>query len=959
MRARWLVVSLVFALIFALGGLAGPVFAASNALIHVPQEASLDVAIGRVTDGGVIEIAAGTYASPANGFFINNARKGFVVRAALGATVAIDGGGSRKLLRFINSNTSRGKRVTFQRIGFQNGYSADVNVAGGVTLSAAEAVFQQCQFVNNRAASAVTGGGAVKAIFGSTATFTNCSFRGNSSPLRGGALVVRNSTVTLQGGDMVGNRTNLPGHHPNSFGGAVMVLDGTLNVTNVRFEGNQAGWTGGAIYAIGNWDKGSTVTVSRSTFINNQAAPDPCCVNPLATSGGAIHAEDLAAVRITGSLFQGNGADFGGAVDNYRADVEIHGSVFQANAGEVGGALAAESSDFADPSTGNGAINRRSARLVVGQSLLQGGGAKTPVTGGCILASGDTNRMYGSGGVAQAGTLAGNRATVQILGSVLSDCDVQVAGDGSGGMGGALVADLIDLDLEDSMVLDSDARSGGTGNGVGGGLALRQESNARIVNTTFAGDTAQRWGGAVFLSGSTIQTDRGRFYGNRVGPSNGGDPKGAALYSIPLTNPARPRNVAGLISNSTFAESADIFIWDVDPASGPINDIRYGGNRFGVAFSGQLVYGDSLAAPGGLGVTGLNTLVVSRGSRGSTPKSFAPNTQVLGGHEGDLRAVPSPSSVGAGATATTSYLAYAWTGSTAAVGTLGLGKKWGLLEVPPGIYILTVNGAPAATANTAASCTAGSSLCLAADRFRAEVTWKNGGASQAAHAVSLSGDTGSFWFVDPANVELVVKVLDGRGVNGSFWVFYGGLTNLAYTLTVTDTATGAVKIYNNPAGKFASAGDTGAFPAPGAAGTAVAEEADEEGLLQVAESEPGLSEAAASCAAGATSLCLNGSRFQVQLNWKDFSGKSGVGQAVPLTGDTGYFWFTAQSNVEVIVKVLDGRGLNGHFWVFYGALSNLEYTITVTDTQTGVRKTYTNPAKRFSSQGDTEAIPAG
>src|SRR4051794_26947655 len=158
MRARWIVVSLLL----ALGGLAGPSFAASNALIHVPQEATLDAAIGRVTDGGVIEISAGTYPSPANGFFINNARKGFVVRAASGATVVIDGGGSRKLLRFINSNTARGKRVTFQRIIFQNGYSADINVAGGVTLSAAEAVFQQCQFVNNRAVSAATGGGAVK-----------------------------------------------------------------------------------------------------------------------------------------------------------------------------------------------------------------------------------------------------------------------------------------------------------------------------------------------------------------------------------------------------------------------------------------------------------------------------------------------------------------------------------------------------------------------------------------------------------------------------------------------------------------------------------------------------------------------------------------------------------------------------------------------------------------------------
>ena len=49
-------------------------------------------------------------------------------------------------------------------------------------------------------------------------------------------------------------------------------------------------------------------------------------------------------------------------------------------------------------------------------------------------------------------------------------------------------------------------------------------------------------------------------------------------------------------------------------------------------------------------------------------------------------------------------------------------------------------------------------------------------------------------------------------------------------------------------------------------------------------------------------------------------GTSGRGAAVPLTGDTGYFWFFNSANVELIVKVLDGRTVNGQFWVFYGAL---------------------------------------
>src|SRR4030095_15588624 len=114
-------------------------------------------------------------------------------------------------------------------------------------------------------------------------------------------------------------------------------------------------------------------------------------------------------------LFYRNRADTGGAVDLYRADVEIQGSVFQANQttllkpeGGVGGAISAFSSDHADASTGSGAINRRASRLVVTQSLVQGGGevARASVLGGCLFAAGDNARVTGTGGVPAAGALA-------------------------------------------------------------------------------------------------------------------------------------------------------------------------------------------------------------------------------------------------------------------------------------------------------------------------------------------------------------------------------------------------------------------------------------------------------------------------------------------------------------------------------------------------------------------------
>ncbi len=86
-------------------------------------------------------------------------------------------------------------------------------------------------------------------------------------------------------------------------------------------------------------------------------------------------------------------------------------------------------------------------------------------------------------------------------------------------------------------------------------------------------------------------------------------------------------------------------------------------------------------------------------------------------------------------------------------------------------------------------------------------------------------------------------------------------------------------------------------------------------------------------------------------------GRSGRGIARSLTDDTGYFWFFSESNVELIVKALDGRAINGNFWIFYGALSNVEYTLKVTDTRTGKVKRYRNPRGRFASRGDTQAFP--
>ena len=295
----------------------------------------------------------------------------------------------------------------------------------------------------------------------------------------------------------------------------------------------------------------------------------------------------------------------------------------------------------------------------------------------------------------------------------------------------------------------------------------------------------------------------------------------------------------------------------------------------------------------------------------------------------------------------------------------------------PGTYGVTLTalnafGSSAAThAVTVTSCAAGAeTLCLSDGRFRVQVAWsvpaqQRSGIGQ---AVPLTTDTGYFWFFTSTNVELVVKVLDASGVNQHFWVFYGALSNVQYTITVTDTVTGAVKTYENPSGTIASHGDTSAFPsdsavatpaeAPSAAGIETRSTEELYGMYAVlSQATASPAGAGAGCTQGSTTLCLSQARFQVSVDWEVPSqNRSGFGTAVPVTADTGYFWFFSEANVELMIKVLDARTVNQHFWVFYGALSNVKYTITVRDTQTGAVKTYVNESGNQSSRADTSAF---
>ena len=687
-------------------------------LIRVPQDvASLQDAIDQAQDTDVIEIAAGTYPSPAGGFQINNKQTTFTIRAATGATVVLDGGNAREVLRFQNTDPQLGGHVTFAGLIFRNGFSNTLGLTAGVTMQRATGTFTDCRFEDNDTIEPATIGAGVQVAIGSNANFTRCVWQGNTALFFGGAMGLEEaSTAVIEDSQFIGNLANLPNHNVTSSGGAIHVGNSTLTVDRTRFEGNESGFAGGAIFAIGLWDdpNGSNLTVRNSTFVDNKAERHPTVSSPFPTEGGAIHTEDLVITRISDSLFAGNEAHDGAGVNLYRAETEVQASVFRGNhalGGEaagsksLGGQISAISNDVSDASTNFGAINRRPAQLTITDSYFQGRFGAVGVSGdvgGCIFAAGDTNRAFGLGGVAQEGTLADNRAVVSITDSILYDCDVQEHTIGGSGVGGGMAVDLVDLTLLDTGILGCDAI--GLGNGSGGGLALLSHSHVELQRVTLAGNSAGRFGGGLFAQGVDLEVSDSIWIANEVSPGVSEEcfpSNGAGVFSAPfLASGGRTQQDAtGFIQNSLFSGNVGLPIFEDDRTNGPINDMQYDGNDFYSDFFSGAVYTSSVNPPPAICVTAavLNDHVVTRNGGPATTKSLVDNTDLVQEPlEAVLQRAPpyvrAVNAEGDPAPPEPAFLGMVWSGGAATLNGNPLGGNAAMAEAPAGSYTLLVAG---------------------------------------------------------------------------------------------------------------------------------------------------------------------------------------------------------------------------------------------------------------------------
>jgi hypothetical protein len=113
------------------------------------------------------------------------------------------------------------------------------------------------------------------------------------------------------------------------------------------------------------------------------------------------------------------------------------------------------------------------------------------------------------------------------------------------------------------------------------------------------------------------------------------------------------------------------------------------------------------------------------------------------------------------------------------------------------------NEASATTSGLTTACVAGpQTLCINGGWFKVELDWHIAdgtvGNGQAV-PVPSAPDSGLFYFFGPANIEMLIKVLNACvPAFDRYWVFFAATTNVEFVVVVTDTRNGTTRAYYNP-----------------------------------------------------------------------------------------------------------------------------------------------------------------
>ena len=243
-------------------------------------------------------------------------------------------------------------------------------------------------------------------------------------------------------------------------------------------------------------------------------------------------------------------------------------------------------------------------------------------------------------------------------------------------------------------------------------------------------------------------------------------------------------------------------------------------------------------------------------------------------------------------------------------------------------------------------------VCLGPNgRYAVEVAWRTATGSGAAKPLPISTIAATFGLTNLAENDVTV-LLSGPGQSE---LTFAATTGAEIRFEVFDKATGAIRTFTKPAGRFASGRFVVAQTSAEGADLAAAEREEVDALPSERTAGSPVPSGAPACVPTNRVLCLLGGRFRAEF--ETAQGNSQAGLALLRTDQSGAFALSTEpENPFVTLSMIDGTPSNGKFWVYLGGLSSTGYRITITDLSTAAIRTYTNPAGRLQSRADRQAF---
>lgn len=244
---------------------------------------------------------------------------------------------------------------------------------GAIYIYNRTAYINNSKFISNTALSNA-GGAIYNQLNSSNLNIDNSIFDSNTAATNGGSLALYNGKTNINNSIFTNGASNNGGliyiqgitnvvtiinskfsnSKSNTNGGAISILQGTLNIQNSEFSNNRADSTGGAI-RVQDSNTWSSFSLNSSKFNNNSAGAGGAIAivsgnytsstiinseftnNKAFNHGGAVYSVSINS-NISNSTFINNNAEYGGAVWNSK-NLAINTSKIFNNSAQFGGAI--------------------------------------------------------------------------------------------------------------------------------------------------------------------------------------------------------------------------------------------------------------------------------------------------------------------------------------------------------------------------------------------------------------------------------------------------------------------------------------------------------------------------------------------------------------------------------------------------------------------------------------------